>query len=691
MSIKEVFFKYLNLGADKNTSKTELKKIKLFNVFCLGWQILSVVMAVDEYKEHSSFSVILLSIAMSSAIFIIQYIHYKQHLLLGRILYLMLLIGLTYWYANYLFNANLLEFYFFLVFSKSLVFIDSKKINLFILFIAFTCFFIPNFFFHHYPIPMFNDVSIAFLFFAIFIIINYFKTLNANNEAELESKKNDLEKINEFQSQFFINISHEIRTPLTLIKGQIEKLKNDNLSKNDLKEVEFGVNAQVSKIKKMVDDVLDLAKMETSDFKLNFKNTSLKQLINRIILNFEPLFKEKNIEFTFINNEDYFTESDTVYLERALNNILINALKYTERNGKVTISLTAKNEDIIIKIKDSGIGISEKEIEKIFVRFYQADNSINKSGGSGVGLAFSKEIIELHQGKLTVKSELNKGSVFKIILPISKNTIDKNVVISTSKEKSFKFDKLILNQKSYNFLIVDDNKEMRNYLVDIFKENNCLQAENGIEALQVLEAHKIDFIITDYMMPKLNGLDFIKKLKPKYPNIPVIMLTARSDSKSKLDVLQLGIDDYLEKPFEKDELMIRVQNSLHNYQKRKMYRVQENIEIQSKALENWTSKVSTYISKNATNTSLKQEDIAEQFNLSKSSLYRKIKSETGLTPKEFITEVKLQKARSILEVNTSISLKQLSSEVGFLHNSYFSTLFQKRFGISPTAFSKLRK
>lgn len=568
MTINTLFKKYIHLGSDKNTSKTELKKVILFNVFCLGWQLLSVVMAVDEYKEHSSFSVILLSIAMSSAIFIIQYIHYKKHLLLGRILYLLLLIGLTYWYTNYLFKENLLEFYFFLVFSKSLIFIDSKKINLIILFIAFLLFFIPNFFFKHYPISMFNDISIAFLFFAIFIIINYFKNLNASNEAELESKKNDLEKINEFQSQFFVNISHEIRTPLTLIKGKIEKLKEDNLSKNDLKEIEVGVNAQVSKIKKMVDDVLDLAKMEAADFQLNLKNTNLNLLINRIILNFEPLFKEKNIEFSFTNNAEYFAKTDTLYLERALNNILINALKYTEKNGKVNVDLTAKNENIIIKIKDSGIGISEKEIVKVFERFYQVDNSINKSGGSGVGLAFSKEIIELHQGKLSVKSKRNKGSIFKIVLPISKNTIDENSAISTFSKKSFQFDKLILNQKSCNFLIVDDNKEMRTYLVDIFKENNCLQAENGIEALEILEKNTIDFIITDYMMPKMNGLDFIKNIKPKYPNIPVIMLTARSDSKSKLDVLQLGIDDYLEKPFEKAELMIRVQNSLHNYQKR---------------------------------------------------------------------------------------------------------------------------
>ncbi|PQJ78373.1 hybrid sensor histidine kinase/response regulator transcription factor [Polaribacter porphyrae] len=690
MTINTLFKKYIQLGSDDTTSKTELKKIVLFNVFCLGWQLLSVVMAVDEYKEHSSFSVILLSIAMSSAIFMIQFIHYKKHHLLGRILYLFLLIGLTYWYANFLFKENLLEFYFFLVFSKSLIFIDSKRINLVILFIAFLLFFIPNFFFHHYPISMFNDVSIAFLFFAIFIIINYFKNINRTNEAELESKKNDLEKINQFQSQFFINISHEIRTPLTLIKGQIDKLKESDLSSNELENIEQGVDVQVSKIKKMVDDVLDLAKMESADFKINLKTINLNNLIHKIILNFEPLFKEKNIDFKYTHKAQLFIKSDVIYLERALNNIVINALKYTDRNGTVSINLELSKDNVIIKIEDSGIGLSEKDTKKIFERFYQADNSINKAGGSGVGLAFSKEIIELHSGSLTVESELNKGSVFKITIPKTDAVKEIKVHKEEIKEKTFQFDKLVLHQKSYKFLLVDDNREMRAYLADIFKENNCLEAENGAEALKILQENKVDFIITDYMMPKMNGLDFIKNLKPIYPDIPIIMLTARSDSKSKLDVLKLGIDDYLEKPFEKNELMIRVQNSLHNYQKRKIYRNDENIHHSTKNTENWILKVSNYVNKNVANTSLKQEDIAEQFHLSKSSLYRKIKSETGLTPKEFITEVKLQKARTILENNHTISLKELSSEVGFLHNSYFSKLFQKRFGTSPSNFSKSR-
>lgn len=690
MKISTFFNNYFKLGRKNITNKTELKKITLFNIFCFGWQILSIIMMVDEYRKYNSFSIVWLGISMSTVLAVIQFIHYKQYFLTARILYLLLLSSLTFWFSNYLFKQNLLEFYFFLVFSKSLIFIDKRIINLIILAISFGLFFIPNFYFHHYPIAMFNDVAIIFLFFSIYIIISYFKKLNTANEAELELKKNELEKINKFQSQFFINISHEIRTPLTLIKGQIDKLKSNELTNTERVNIEKSVNNQVDKIKKMVDDVLDLAKMETADFKLHLKSINASQLINKIALSFEPLFKEKDIQFNCVSNGNYFIKGNSIYLERALNNIVLNALKYTDKNGSVSVHLYTEKRQVVIDIKDTGIGLSKNDIEKIFDRFYQADNSINKAGGSGVGLAFSKEIIELHQGKINVKSELNKGSNFRIKLPkIEVITTDEKAEDLAKKDLE-PINKVKLNQENYNFLLVDDNKEMRTYLSEIFNQNNCFEAENGIEGLAILKNQKIDFIITDYMMPKMNGLSFITQLKPQFPDTPIIMLTARADTKSKLTVLQQGIDDYIEKPFNKEELQIRVQNSLNNYKKRKQYRIDESINKVVSTNEKWAKKVSNFIAKNSNNISLTQEDIAEKFNLSKSSLYRKIKSETGLTPKEFITEIKLQKARTILEKNTNISLKQLSSEVGFQHNSYFSKLFKNRFGITPKDFSKQR-
>lgn len=692
MKALQFFSKYITLGANEHTSKTALKKIKLFNIFCLGWQLLSFLMIFDDINDgQSTFPRVFISLGMSSILFGIQFIHYKQHYTLARILYLLLLSSLTFLFANFLYKNNLLEFYFFLVFSKSLIFIDSKKINLIILFVAYALFYIPNLYFKHYPLEMFNDMSISFLFFSIFIIISYFKNLNATNERALEAKKNDLEQLNTFQSQFFINISHEIKTPLTLLKGQIDKLEEENTTQEDLTHIAYHLNKQVGKIQKMVDDVLDLAKMESSDFKLNRKSIAINDLVHKVYLNFESLFQQKNILFQeHLSSEIYTVKADLLFLERALNNIFLNALKYTDQQGNVSITITQEEETVLIAIKDSGIGIPQKEVSKIFNRFYQANNSINKAGGSGVGLAFSKEIIHLHDGEISVISELHKGSTFTIKLPLTQEAIETEVIADEILDTSIsKHKNNTLNGHSLTLLLVDDNTEMRAYLSEIFEQHKCLEAENGLIALDLLQQERVDLVITDYMMPKMNGYDFIMQMKPLYPNIPVIMLTAKSDSQSKLDVLRLGIDDYLQKPFEKSELLIRVQNSLHNTLQRNLYNTQEALDTPVNETQEWLHNIKHYIIKNCSNPSFTQLEIAEHFNTSKSSLYRRIKSETGLSPKEFITEIRLLKARDILESKPHISLKELSFEVGFAHNSYFSNLFKSRFGVSPSNFAKV--
>jgi DNA-binding response OmpR family regulator len=211
-----------------------------------------------------------------------------------------------------------------------------------------------------------------------------------------------------------------------------------------------------------------------------------------------------------------------------------------------------------------------------------------------------------------------------------------------------------------------------------------MESENGIEALDLLKQQNVDYIITDYMMPKMNGLDFIKTLKPLYPNIPILMLTAKSDTQCKLDVLRLGIDDYLQKPFEKNELLIRIQNSIKNtYQKNQYINKLHISKEEIQQTKEWIHLLKDFVTEQCSNYNLTQVHIAENFNISKSSLYRKIKTETGLSPNEFIKEIKLLKARDLTEKHPEISLKRLSLEVGFLHTSYFSKIYFDRFGHKP--------
>jgi len=406
-------------------------------------------------------------------------------------------------------------------------------------------------------------------------------------------------------------------------------------------------------------------------------------------VSFEPLFTQKEILLLKeITIDACWIVADVLYLERAINNIIVNALKYTPKKGRVTIVLEKANNKVHFSIKDTGIGIKEEDIDLICNRFYQVNNDINKTGGSGIGLAFSKEIIELHTGKLKIYSKPNKGSCFTIIFPQTEageirskvyDTIDVPIKVKPEEVKV-----KITNQKGLNFLIVDDNFEMRAYLKRILQKYNCIEAENGQEALDILSTQKIDFVLTDYMMPVINGLELIKRIKEKEMNVPILMLTARTDSKSKLNVLRLGIDDYLNKPFEKEELLIRIENAFYNHKNRNEFILNESVP-KKELLDNnkWINDLRNYIYKECSNASMTQDDIAIHFKISKSSLHRKIKSETGLTPNALITEIKFQKARWLVEQNPTILLKTLALEVGYSHTTYFSKKYEQRFGIKP--------
>jgi len=688
LTVRQKFEKFISLGADTNTGKNELKKIKLFNGFCLSWYALSFIGFFEEFILHLFFTktaicALLLIVGMTP----IQYIHYKKKYITGHLLFIFSIIIVVFYFANYFSQTQLLEYYYIFAPLIGLVFIKNRILNIFLLILSYVCFILPNFYFKHYPIETFTDVSSTFLFVGVYVILNYFKTLNIKSEADLETKKEELEKINKYQSQFFINISHEIRTPLTLIKGQIEELKEFHISEPRLINIEKGLNLQVNQIKQMVDDVLDSAKMKSTDFKLNLKHISISELVHKIFISFETNFKLKNIDFEFVNlDKEFQIKADKTYLERALNNLIANALKYTDKGGKVSIELIKQEQELIVSVKDNGIGIAKEDKDRICNQFYQVDNDINRAGGSGIGLSFTNEIVSLHGGKLQILSKKNIGSEFNMIFPLihcgvlekgGYNPLEK---IVTDDIENITF----IPKKNACILIVDDNYEMRQYVKKILKDYKHLEAENGVEGLDLLKTNKVDFVITDYMMPKMSGYDFIKVLKERKYEMPILMLTAKTDKESRLNSFRLGIDDYLNKPFDSDELLVRVENTLYNHINRITYIQDEQITNKevNETLE-WIDEVEQYVYKECANLNFKRIDIAEHFNISESSLYRKIKSTRGKTPSQFITELKLQKARDIINNENEMSLKKLSLEVGFRDSHYFSSLFIERFGYKP--------
>lgn len=692
MELKKQLITYLNnlftLGAKEGANKNDLKKIKLFNAACIQWYLIALLLVFLETPPHKAFFNIanITHLVFIALVAIIQFIHYKKYYLFAYFCFILLMFSLIFLFCNYLIKGELLEYYYMLVIAASLIFIDKKVLNYIVLFICFLAFYLPNKLYNYYPSENFSNLSQPFLLILVFITINYFKNLNIKNEKSLELKTKELEELNNFKSQFFTNVSHEIRTPITLIKGYNDELTDALNTTEKTQKIQQNINIQVQKIAEMVNGVLDLAKMEETKIALNLVPTNMVTLLNKVYISFESLFHQKNIHLELkTKNRKCIALVDVLFIERALNNILTNALKYTEK-GSVTMSIYCSKNKSIIKIKDTGIGIPPKDLDKVFNRFYQANNHINKAGGSGVGLAFTHEILKLHHGAITVKSNLGVGSEFTIELPAYKkkdNEIEKTIDLTTKTPKNDEFITAV-NLPNITFLIVDDTIEMRTYLKTILQNYKCLEADNGIDALKMVKQNTVHFIITDYMMPKMNGYDFIKQLKTDGYGIPIIMLTAKTDISLKIDALELGIDDYLTKPFEKKELLIRIKNAINNHSERD-HTIKTLPSMAIIPSEDFIKELENFIVANLGNKELSQDDIITHFSISKSSLYRKLKSKTGLSPNEFVTEVKLQKARTILENNPTILLKQLAQEVGFTNVYYFTTLYEKRFGSKPTS------
>ena len=669
----------VNFGITKHTKDSEIKHIKLLNIFCWFWHLRNIItlindFALSKFNIHSLYDFIIFTCTVAT----IQTLQYYKKFMAARLLFVFSIMLSSFIFGVFIYPGNNIELNFVLVPGATLIIFKNKTIIKSIILFSFLAVLTTIYVLGNKGLFEYDYFMITVIYISVYVMINYFKELNLKSELFLQEKSQQLEELNRFKSQFFTNISHEIRTPLTLIKGEIDFLKDEKLSNDKIEAIHQNANNQIKSITSIVNTVMDLAKMESSNFELNPKITNISSLLDKIQINFQRIFQQKNIEFyTETESKDFYANIDVVFFERAINNLLNNAYKYTEK-GKVIIKTTEVDSFLKIDIIDTGIGISKKNSKNIFNSFYQVDNDINKTGGSGIGLSFCKEIIKLHQGEITVQSTPNEGSCFTISIPLLnpqhkplKKTKPDTIEINTIKNSSI------------TFLIVDDNADMRKYLSTILNDYNSILVANGEQALEILNTNEIDFIITDYMMPKMDGLGLSKKLKELHIDIPTIMITAKTSFSAKQEILSLGVKDYITKPFEKNELITSINNLLDKHIKKVEYNKENQINTFNNDESELLLKIQEHINSNSNSKELTQDFLTDKFNISKSSLYRHIKSSTGLTPKEFITEVRLQKARTLLEENPNILLKQLSLEVGFSHTSYFSKLYEKRFGNKP--------
>lgn len=525
---------------------------------------------------------------------------------------------------------------------------------------------------------------------------------------QLEEQTEKLEKLDEQKRRFFANISHEFRTPLTLIKGPIEKTieTKESLTKEEIEMI----NRNASRLHRLVNQLLDLSRIDANTLKLSTQYGNLYKFIRIVSSAFSSYAEQRKINFLInIPTEDFLIMFDHDKLEKIVYNLLSNALKFTPEHGEISIKVSfSQNEHLVIEVRDNGIGILPEHQHFIFDRFFQSDDSLTRNHeGTGIGLSLTKELVTLLGGNINVQSERNKGTTFTVILPIHKEdfTPDDSSLVSSSGERidyDFESKSLVENvntdikgEEKPIVLIVEDNLDMRGFIKDQLESNyRTLDASDGIEGLEKAKKEIPDLIITDLMMPMMDGFTLCDKLKSnEHTNhIPIIMLTAKTGQQNRIEGLETGADDYLIKPFDRKELLARVSNLIQQRELlRKKYSREillqpRNIKITSMD-ENFLSKVENVIEENLSDENFGLPEMQNAMAMSKTQLHRKIKALTDQSPGEYLRNYRLKRAAQILAQQGN-TVTQAAYSVGFNNLSYFAKCFKELFGVTPSDYKK---
>ncbi len=509
-----------------------------------------------------------------------------------------------------------------------------------------------------------------------------------------------LKELDKAKSTFFANISHEFRTPLTLIKGPVEdQLDSEKLSKNDRKNLLLA-KSNTQRLESLVEQLLALSKLESGNLTLRVQPGNLSNFIAAQAEAFSYSSKEKNISLEVSldskkENTDWF---DRDALEKILFNLLGNALKYTSEGGKVQISSLRERERYAFSVENTGSYLTESQQTRIFQRFYQSD-SVNP--GTGIGLALTKELVELHKGTISVESSEGEGTRFRVEIPIHKSDYSEDEILSEELQKSEAIvepvSEEILEQHLSTpedapiLLVADDNAEIRNYVSSIFESTYQIKtASNGKEGLDLALEEIPDIIISDVMMPGLDGFEFTKKLKENEitSHIPIVLLTARSGDKDKLEGVHSGADSYVIKPFNAQLLKATVANLIENRRKLQSRFAQEvllhpkDIAISS-ADELFLERLQKVMDQYLTNPDFSAEQFSKEMGVSRMQLHRKLKAITGQSTSEFLRSQRLKLAVTLLKENKA-TISEIGYTVGFNDPSYFTKCFKQEFGTSPS-------
>ncbi len=506
-------------------------------------------------------------------------------------------------------------------------------------------------------------------------------------------------KMEKMRLTFLTDISHELRTPLTLVIAPIKALLKEEGDPHKQSRLQL-ILRNANRLLSLVNETLDLRKIDSHMSKLNYTTTDIVAFIQTTCKSFEEC-SERNATLTFSSSMPSLTMPfDKDKMEKIIYNLLSNAYKFTPDNGRINVLMNVQENDnmLTIDVADTGCGISDEEKQHIFDRFYQAhDSGTHEHAGSGIGLCLVKEFIHMHGGKVYVHDNPDGGSIFTISLPLTTNEYEtkeeQNNSNITEKHKQLQTDTNVFNTKEYEILIVDDSEDFLSFMSETMSTTYKVRtAINGKDALKKISEHKPDIILSDVMMPVMDGNKLCQAIRsnPQTERIPFIMLTARLAIDNKIEGMTIGADDYITKPFNFDLLNLRILNLIKWRNAtpigKKIEPKIKHIEITS-ADEKLVKDATTFVENNITNPELTVEMMSDYLNMSRVNLYKKLLSITGNTPKEFIRTIRLKHAEQMLREG-QLNVSEVAYNVGFNNPKYFSKYFIEMFGTTPSQYKR---
>ena len=581
----------------------------------------------------------------------------------------------------------------------------------------------------HVSAPFYATVWAYFFYLlcllGVMIAFIRFKTRQAALKSSLEferKEKERIEELNQVKLRFFTNISHEFRTPLTLILGQIEVLMQMDLGTTIYNRI-LRIYKNAWHMRNLISELLDFRKQEQGYLKLKVEEQNLVTFTRQIYMCFYEYAQKKEITYRFDNVEETISVwFDSKQLQKVIFNLLSNAFKYTPNKGSIRVEVRMLASQAIVSVCDTGVGIPEEHISKIFERFYQTDNSSSFTLGTGIGLALAKGIMNMHHGKIDVESTVGKGTKFTLSLPLGNRhfsdeemaTVEsrESVIISEAvpmlpfeqimdvEEEKTKVQENIKEEDKPIILLVDDNEELLSMLEDLFLPiYKVYIAHDGREGLEMARQIQPDLIISDVMMPEMSGKELCYKIKTnvELSHISVILLTAQTSVEYVVEGLMFGADDYVTKPFNVKVLIARCNNLIKNKKRLIAHYagktitespVTEAINERDKEL---LAKCVNIIKENFENPAFDVTALASELCVGRSKLYMQFKQMTGLTPNEFILKIKLDEAMSLLKNHPELNISEISIRLGFSSPRYFSKSFKAFFGVAPQTVRSRKK